>query len=67
MCFPFAFASANLSSNERYRASAVMTFVSAHYFYIDTKNVCEISGSHGGEYETAVFWVVALCSLVEVY
>jgi hypothetical protein len=27
---------------------------------------CEISGSHGGEYEE-VFWVVAPCSLVEVY
>jgi hypothetical protein len=27
----------------------------------------KISGSHGGEYKEAVFWVVAPCSLVEVY
>jgi hypothetical protein len=27
----------------------------------------EISGSHGGEYEMAVFGVVAPCSLAEVY
>jgi hypothetical protein len=27
----------------------------------------KISSSHGGEYEDAVFWVVAPCSLVEVY
>jgi hypothetical protein len=27
----------------------------------------ETSDSHGGEYEVAVFWVVATCSLVEVY
>jgi hypothetical protein len=27
---------------------------------------CEISGSHGGQYEVWVFWDVALCSHVEV-
>jgi hypothetical protein len=27
----------------------------------------QISGYYGGEYETAVFWDVAPCSLVEVY
>jgi hypothetical protein len=30
-------------------------------------NVSRISGSHGGEYEMTVFWVVAPCSLVEVH
>jgi hypothetical protein len=29
--------------------------------------VSRVWGSHGGEYEVAVFWVVAPCSLVEVY
>jgi hypothetical protein len=32
-----------------------------------TKKTKEISGFHGGEYETIVFWDVASCILVEIY
>jgi hypothetical protein len=27
---------------------------------------CEVSGSHGGEYEVRVFWDILLCSQVDV-
>jgi hypothetical protein len=34
--------------------------------YCHQRAYCEISGSHGGDYEVRVFWDIAPCSHVEV-
>jgi hypothetical protein len=37
------------------------------WFFINHQRQSEVSGSHGDEHEDGFFWVVAPCSLVEVY
>jgi hypothetical protein len=41
--------------------------LTAHSSNCDYLAVCEISGSHGRDYEYESFWDVAPCSLVQVH